>query len=64
VLGVVRGPASPLRLNGAAPAPVRGPMLGEHTYEVLRDLCAYDEGRLRRLSEAGVFGADNRREDG
>jgi crotonobetainyl-CoA:carnitine CoA-transferase CaiB-like acyl-CoA transferase len=64
VLGEVRGPASPFRLNGAAPAPVRGPMLGEHTHDVLRDLCGYDERRLRHLSEAGVFGADDGREDG
>jgi len=64
VLGLVRGPASPFRLNSNAPAPARAPMLGEHTHEVLRDLCGYDERRLRYLSEAGVFGADDRREDG
>jgi crotonobetainyl-CoA:carnitine CoA-transferase CaiB-like acyl-CoA transferase len=64
VLGEVRGPASPFRLDGAAPSPVRGPMLGEHTHEVLRDLCGYDEARLRHLAEAGVFGADDGREDG
>jgi crotonobetainyl-CoA:carnitine CoA-transferase CaiB-like acyl-CoA transferase len=64
VLGEVRGPASPFRLNGVAPASTRGPMLGEHTHEVLRDLCGYDEERLRQLSGAGVFGADDRWEDG
>ena len=64
VLGEVRGPASPFRLAGAAPAPARGPMLGEHTHEVLHELCGYDEARLRQLSEAGVFGADDGREDG
>lgn len=56
-LGVVRGPASPFRLNGEAPRAERGPMLGEHTHEVLRDLCGYEETRLRDLAAAGVFGA-------
>jgi crotonobetainyl-CoA:carnitine CoA-transferase CaiB-like acyl-CoA transferase len=56
VLGDVRGPASPLRLGGGAPPAGRGPMLGEHTHEVLRDLCGYDEARLRQLAEAGTFG--------
>ena len=63
-LGEVRGPASPFRLNGSAPAPKRGPLLGEHTKDVLRDLCGYDEGRIEALAEAGVFGADDRRESG
>jgi crotonobetainyl-CoA:carnitine CoA-transferase CaiB-like acyl-CoA transferase len=56
-LGVVRGPASPLRLDGGAPAAVRGPLLGEHTHELLRELCGYDGERLRGLTEAGVFGS-------
>ena len=33
-------------------------MLGEHTHEVLRDLCGYGEERLRHLTAAGVFGTD------
>ncbi|MFN8222111.1 MAG: CoA transferase [Gaiellales bacterium] len=55
-LGVVRGPASPFRLAGGPPEARRGPMLGEHTHEVLRDLCGYGEERLRALAAAGVFG--------
>jgi crotonobetainyl-CoA:carnitine CoA-transferase CaiB-like acyl-CoA transferase len=62
VLGEVSGPASPLRLDGPLPPPARGPMLGEHTHDVLREVCGYDETQLRRLAEAGVFGADDRRE--
>ena len=62
VLGEVRGPASPFRLDGAAPVPARGPMLGEHTHEILRDACGYDEARLRDLAVAGVFGADHGRD--
>lgn len=55
-LGLVRGPASPFRYDGETPPVARGPGLGEHTHEVLRDLCGYDEARLRVLTEAGVFG--------
>ena len=63
-LGVVRGPASPFRLSGGAPPAARGPRLGEHTHEVLRDLCGYDEERLGDLMAAGVFGTPDEREDG
>jgi len=63
-LGVVRGPASPFRLSGGAPPAARGPMLGEHTHDVLRDLCGYDEERLSDLMAAGVFGTPDEREDG
>ena len=55
-LGVVRGPASPFRLSSGTAAPVRGPLLGEHTHDVLRDLCGYGEERLPELADAGVFG--------
>jgi crotonobetainyl-CoA:carnitine CoA-transferase CaiB-like acyl-CoA transferase len=58
VLGPVSGPASPLRLDGGVPAAARGPLLGEHTHDVLREVCGYDEAQLRELAEAGVFGAD------
>jgi len=61
VLGVVRGPASPFRLDGAPPPAARGPMLGEHTHEVLRDLCGYDDLRLSELAAAGVFGKEGER---
>jgi len=63
-LGIVRGPASPFRLSGGAPPAARGPRLGEHTHEVLRDLCGYDEERLSDLMAAGVFGTPDEREDG
>ena len=60
VLGEVRGPASPFRLDGTLPPAGRGPMLGEHTHEVLRDLCGYDDERLAELTAAGVFGTEER----
>ena len=61
VLGEVRGPASPFRLDGAPPPARRGPRLGEHTHEVLRDLCGYDDERLGELTAAGVFGTGGKR---
>jgi crotonobetainyl-CoA:carnitine CoA-transferase CaiB-like acyl-CoA transferase len=55
-LGTVRLVASPLRLSGAEP-PVRpAPARGEHTKEVLVELCGYPPERVRELAEAGVFG--------
>ena len=62
-LGTVRGPAAPFRLDGERPAAVRGPMLGEHTSDVLREVCGYSEGHLARLAAAGVFGAPREKED-
>jgi crotonobetainyl-CoA:carnitine CoA-transferase CaiB-like acyl-CoA transferase len=61
VLGVVRGPASPLRFSGV-PVATRGPRLGEHTHQALRELCGYEEEQLHRLAEAGVFGTTNAEE--
>lgn len=61
-LGVVRGPATPFRLSGDLRAARRGPRLGEHTYEVLHELCGYPDERLRQLTEAGVFGKPSGKE--
>ena len=60
VLGQVRTIRTPLRLYQGAeslerPA-VRGPRRGEHTTEVLIDVCGYTPERVRALAEAGVFG--------
>jgi crotonobetainyl-CoA:carnitine CoA-transferase CaiB-like acyl-CoA transferase len=37
--------------------PVAAPLLGQHTNDVLRKTLGYDDGRIARLAEAGVFGA-------
>jgi crotonobetainyl-CoA:carnitine CoA-transferase CaiB-like acyl-CoA transferase len=58
VLGEVRQVASPLRFDGAVPAVGRGPFRGEHTAEVLGDLCGYSPADVERLTAAGVFGGD------
>jgi crotonobetainyl-CoA:carnitine CoA-transferase CaiB-like acyl-CoA transferase len=36
--------------------PVAAPLLGEHTEAVLRKTLGYDDDRIAKLSEAGVFG--------
>jgi crotonobetainyl-CoA:carnitine CoA-transferase CaiB-like acyl-CoA transferase len=36
--------------------PVAAPLLGEHTYDVLRNTLGYDDGRLAALARAGAFG--------
>jgi crotonobetainyl-CoA:carnitine CoA-transferase CaiB-like acyl-CoA transferase len=55
-LGRVRQVASPLRLAGAERPPGRGPFRGEHTDQVLVELCGYEPERVRELAAAGVFG--------
>jgi crotonobetainyl-CoA:carnitine CoA-transferase CaiB-like acyl-CoA transferase len=55
-LGTVRHVASPLRV-GELPAPRRrGPFRGEHTRDVLRSVCGYDDARLAALARGGAFG--------
>jgi crotonobetainyl-CoA:carnitine CoA-transferase CaiB-like acyl-CoA transferase len=55
-LGTVRQVATPLRVEGE-PAPLaRAPRRGEHTDEVLRELCGYDAARIDALRAAGVLG--------
>jgi crotonobetainyl-CoA:carnitine CoA-transferase CaiB-like acyl-CoA transferase len=57
VLGKVRHVASPFRISGFAGTVRRGPYLGEHTEEVLTELCGYSPGEVRALAGDGVFGA-------
>ena len=55
-LGTVRQVASPLRVSGAEPPVRRGPLLGEHTEDVMAELCGYDAGRIAELRAQGAFG--------
>jgi formyl-CoA transferase len=50
----VRTTRSPLRLSGPDAPLRRGPYLGEHTEEVLRDICGYDAARIDDLVASGV----------
>ena len=59
-LGTVRSIRTPLRLADGVErlerAPRRGPFRGEHTEQVLVELCGYASERVRELADAGVFG--------
>ena len=56
-LGTVRQVASPLRLSGRGAAGCgRRRTRGEHTEQVLVELCGYAPERVRELAAAGVFG--------
>ncbi|HEX3276983.1 MAG TPA: CoA transferase, partial [Thermoleophilaceae bacterium] len=55
-LGRVREVASPLRLTDAEPPLRRAPFRGEHTEQVLVEVCGYSRDRVRELADAGVLG--------
>jgi crotonobetainyl-CoA:carnitine CoA-transferase CaiB-like acyl-CoA transferase len=55
-LGAVRLVASPLRVSGDPRPLERAPFRGEHTEEVLVELCGYPRERVRELADAGAFG--------
>jgi crotonobetainyl-CoA:carnitine CoA-transferase CaiB-like acyl-CoA transferase len=56
-LGAVRTMRTPLRLSThETPAVRRGPLLGEHSDDVLRDVCGYDDEHIRALRDAAVIG--------
>jgi crotonobetainyl-CoA:carnitine CoA-transferase CaiB-like acyl-CoA transferase len=55
-LGTVRTMASPLRLTDGRRAPSRAPFRGEHTDQLLAELCGYSEERMSSLTDAGAFG--------
>ena len=61
-LGNVRTIASPLRLSDEegnelrAQPPDAGPSRGEHTRQVLVELCGYDDRKINFLADAGAFG--------
>ncbi len=55
-LGTVRQVATPLRLSGSEPPLRPAPGRGEHTAEVLGQLCGYEEERVAALAAAGVLG--------
>jgi crotonobetainyl-CoA:carnitine CoA-transferase CaiB-like acyl-CoA transferase len=55
-LGTVRQVASPLRLSGEPNPLERAPFRGEHTDEVLHDVCGYSGEEIALLRAAGTFG--------
>jgi crotonobetainyl-CoA:carnitine CoA-transferase CaiB-like acyl-CoA transferase len=55
-LGRVRQVATPLRVGTEEKPARRAPFRGEHTEQVLFDLCGYSDERVKELREAGAFG--------
>jgi crotonobetainyl-CoA:carnitine CoA-transferase CaiB-like acyl-CoA transferase len=55
-LGTVRTVDSALRLDGPQQAPDRAPFLGEHTAQILGEVCGYSSERIDELAGLGVFG--------
>lgn len=54
--GQVRSLASPVRVGDGAAPPRRAPRHGEHTREVLAQVCHYDDDALAGLLAQGVIG--------
>jgi crotonobetainyl-CoA:carnitine CoA-transferase CaiB-like acyl-CoA transferase len=50
-LGEVRQVASPFHMSGSDLPTERAPLRGEHTEDVLRELCGYDDRAIARLQE-------------
>jgi crotonobetainyl-CoA:carnitine CoA-transferase CaiB-like acyl-CoA transferase len=55
-LGLVRTVDSALRLDGARQPLARAPFLGEHSAQILREVCGYSSERIDELTGQGVFG--------
>ena len=48
---------SPIKLiDETLPMPTKAPTVGQHTDDVLRDVLAYDDDRVRALRDGGAFG--------
>lgn len=56
-LGRVRQVRTPLRVGDRQREVARAPFPGEHTQQVLAELCAYDADRIAQLESAGAFGS-------
>jgi crotonobetainyl-CoA:carnitine CoA-transferase CaiB-like acyl-CoA transferase len=52
--GRIRTMGSPVRVSNGSPALERGPLLGEHTVEVLRHVAKLSDGEIAELRNAGV----------
>jgi crotonobetainyl-CoA:carnitine CoA-transferase CaiB-like acyl-CoA transferase len=43
-------------VDGELPTPTKAPTVGEHTDDVLRSVCGYDDARIADLRDAGALG--------
>ena len=48
--------AFPVKFAGDLPEPTKAPEAGEHSYEVLRAVCDYDDRRIAELRQSGALG--------
>ena len=48
--------AFPVKFSGGLPEPTKAPEVGEHSYEVLRAVCDYDDAQIAALRKAGALG--------
>lgn len=56
IFGEVRTVAGAVRFPADASLLEPAPLFGEHTREVLTEVCGYDDAQIRRFDAAGVFG--------
>lgn len=59
LLGSVRQLAGPVRVGAFEPSKTRGPLLGEHTTEILDNLLGMDEEEIAALRQEGAFGRED-----
>jgi crotonobetainyl-CoA:carnitine CoA-transferase CaiB-like acyl-CoA transferase len=57
VLGEVRAVGSPLRVGEADGDVRRAPFLGEHAWDILREVCGYSVAQIEELAALGVVGS-------
>jgi crotonobetainyl-CoA:carnitine CoA-transferase CaiB-like acyl-CoA transferase len=60
VLGTVRQVASPLRVDDEVPPVGRAASRGEHTAEVLSEVCGYSAEDVQRLAACGALGEESK----
>ena len=53
--GTYKTVGCPIKLSDSPAEITRPPLLGEHSAEVLRDLCGIDPDEVKKLREAGVL---------
>src|SRR3954453_23134710 len=46
----------PVKFAGGLPEPTKAPEVGEHSYEVLRAVCDYDDEQIAELRQSGALG--------
>jgi formyl-CoA transferase len=45
----------PIKLSDSPAEHTRAPLLGEHTSEILKEVCGYDQAKIDAMKAAGAF---------